>query len=121
METIKKYIMKNYRITEQGDNFYINGKMIPNEIFDEEKIDFKIVDRESFIDDLISWIAECKTADKELMKTDLKDLIKIDDEFILSSINTNYYLYGNSGAFDNKCEEIIKFNKLILWKLNYLK
>lgn len=100
-----------YNITEQGDNFFINGVEIPNEIFEQEKVDFKIVDRESFIDDLINWISECKNSDKELMKSDLKDLIKIDDEFILSSIDTNYYLHGNSEEFNNKCEEILNLVK----------
>lgn len=97
----------NYNITEQGDNFFINGIEIPNEIFEQEKTDFKIVDRENFIDDLINWISECKNSDRDLMKSDLKDLIKIDDEFILSSIDTNYYLHSNSEEFNNKCKEIL--------------
>lgn len=100
-----------YNIEEQGDNFFINGVEIPNEIFEQEKTDFEIVDRESFINDLINWISECKNSDKELMKSDLKDLIKIDDEFILSSINTNYYLHSNSEEFNNKCEEILELVK----------
>lgn len=103
--------MKNYTITEYGDNFYINGILVPNQIFEQEKIDFKIIDREYFIDDLIDWISECKNTDKELMKSDLKELIKIDDQFILSSINTNHYLYGNTEEFNNKCEEILNLIK----------
>jgi hypothetical protein len=99
--------MENYTITEGSENFFINGILIPNEIFNEEKIDFKIVDREDFIDYLINWISEAKSSDKQLMKSDLKDLIKIDDEFILSSIETNHYLYGNTQEFNNKCEEIL--------------
>ncbi len=99
--------MENYNITEQGDNFFINGIEIPDEIFEQEKIDFKIVNRENFIDDLINWISEAKNSDKQLMKSDLKMLMKIDDEFILSSIDTNYYLYGNSEEFNNKCQEIL--------------
>lgn len=45
------------------------------------------------------------------MKSDLKDLIKINDEFILSSINTNHYLHSNSEEFNNKCEEILNLSK----------
>jgi len=101
----------NYNITEQGDNFFINGIEIPNEIFDEEKVEFKIVEREIFIDDLIDWISECKTSDKQLMKDDLKMLMQINDEFILSSTGTNHYLYGNSEEFNNKCEEILNLVK----------
>lgn len=100
-----------YNITEQGDNFFINGIEIPNEIFEKEKTDFIIIDRENFIDDLINWISECKNKDRELMKSDLKDLIKIDDKFILSSITTNHYLHSNSEDFNNKCEDILNLSK----------
>lgn len=101
--------MKNkiYVIEELGDNFYINSNKIPNEIFDEEKVEYRIVDRETLIDNLIQWISECKNSDKELMKADLKELMCIDDEFILSSMKTNYYLYGNSDEFNEQCEEIL--------------
>jgi hypothetical protein len=53
-------------------------------------------------------IIECKNSDKELMKDDLKLLCKIDDEFVLSSITTNDYLFGNSTAFNEKCKEILE-------------
>ena len=101
--------MKNpkYIIKEVGDNFYINKTKIPTKIFDEELVNYRIEDRETLIDNLCMWISECKNSDKELMKADLKELINIDDEFILSSISTNYYLYGNSEEFDNQCEEIL--------------
>lgn len=100
--------MKNYTITENNTNFLINGVEIPNEIFEQEKVDFRILERESFIDELFDWIAEAKSTDKQLMKDDLFMLAKIDDKFILSSIDTNYYLYGNSEEFNNKCEEILE-------------
>lgn len=102
-----------YVIKEVGDNFYINKTKIPTEIFDEELVNYRIEDRESIIDNLIMWISECRcsdrnlNSDKELMKADLKLLINIDDEFILSSISTNHYLYGNSEEFNNQCEEIL--------------
>lgn len=101
--------MKNpkYIIKEVGDNFYINKTKIPTKIFDEELVNYRIEDRETLIDNLCMWISECQNSDKELMKADLKLLINIDDEFILSSISTNHYLYGNSEEFDNQCEEIL--------------
>ena len=101
-------IMENYTITEKGNNYLINGVLIPNEIFEEEKTDFKIIERESFIDDLIDWISEAKGNDKILMKEDLKLMISIDDKYILSSIETNYYLYGNSEEYNEKCKEILE-------------
>lgn len=101
--------MKNpkYIIKEVGDNFYINKTKIPTKIFDEELVNYRIEDRETLIDNLCMWISECKNSDQELMKADLKELINIDDEFILSSISTNHYLYGNSEEFNNQCEEIL--------------
>ena len=98
----------NYQITVKAENFLINGVLIPNDIFEQEKTDFKIVDREDFLDELIHWISEAKGSDKDLMKTDLKELMNIDDKFILSSIDTNYYLYGNSQEFNDKCREILE-------------
>ena len=96
-----------YVIEEVGDNFYINSNKIPSEIFNEEKVEYRIEDRETLIDNLIMWISECKTPDKQLMKDDLKELISIDDEFILSSISTNDYLYGNSERFNEECQAIL--------------
>ena len=100
-----------YTITENSTNntnFLINGIEVPNEIFEEEKVGFKIINREEFLNDLINWISECKNSDKELMKNDLFELAKIDDEFILSSIETNHYLYADTEEFNNKCEEILE-------------
>jgi hypothetical protein len=96
-----------YIIKEVGDNFYINKTKIPTKIFDEELVNYRIEDRETLIDNLIMWISECRSSDKEIMKADLKLLINLDDEFILSSISTNHYLYGNSEEFNNQCEEIL--------------
>lgn len=62
-------------------------------IQNEKELDYVLIEREDFIDDLIRWIAEVKSqSDKKLMKDDLVYLIKLNDEFILSSINTNEYL-----------------------------
>ena len=96
-----------YTITMIGDNYYINATKIPNKIFDKELTEYRIEDRECLIDNLIQWISECRNSDRELMKADLKELINIDDEFVLSSIRTNSYLYGNSDEFNEQCEEIL--------------
>ena len=98
--------MKN-TITMIGDNYYINATKIPNKVFHQELTEYRIEDRECLIDNLIQWISECRNSDKELMKADLKLLMSIDDEFILSSMRTNDYLYGNSEDFNNQCELIL--------------
>jgi hypothetical protein len=102
-----------YVIKEVGDNFYINRTKIDSKIFDEELVDYRIEDRESIIDNLIMWISECTNSDKQLMKDDLKLLINIDDEFVLSSISTNDYLYGNSETFNTKCVEILEIARKV--------
>ena len=91
-----KYIIKDYN--------RINDKMIDDSIFQEEKVDFVIIDREDQIDHLIDWIGEAKGNDKEMMKEDLKYLISISDEFILSSILTNEYLRES----EQEGQEILK-------------
>ena len=97
-----------YKISEKGKHYYINNVKIPNKIFNKELVNYRIVNREDLIDNLFEWIAQCKTSDKVLMVKDLKELINIDDIFILSSIETNDYLYGNSESFNSKCEEILR-------------
>lgn len=97
-----------YVIKEVNDNFYINQTKIPSKIFDDELVDYRIEDTNGIIENLCMWISECKNSDKQLMKDDLKLLCKIDDEFVLSSISTNDYLYSKSPEFNEKCEEILE-------------
>lgn len=97
-----------YVIEEKGDNYFINDIEIPDVIFNEEKVEYRIEDRETLIDNLIMWISESsRPNDKELMKDDLKLLMNLDDDFVLSSISTNDYLYGNSERFNEECEAIL--------------
>jgi hypothetical protein len=96
-----------YIISESNNEFFINGIKINQRIFDEEIVDFDIREIEEFTDNLIQWISE-GNKDKQLMKDDLKILMNIDDEdYILSSKSTNLYLFGNSDAFNTKCQEMI--------------
>lgn len=99
---------QKYTITECNSNYYINGVKIDEDIFSDEKVDYRIENREDFVDTLIDWISEAKGSDKELMKKDLKMLMKVKDEFILSSLSTNDYLYCNSEQFNFECENILK-------------
>ena len=101
--------MEKYTITDKDFIYYINGISIPDEIFEEAH--YGIENREDFIDTLIDWISEASGSNKQLMKDDLFMLSKIDDKYILSSKDTNDYLYGNSEEFNNKCEEILELVK----------
>lgn len=103
----------NLRIDEEGVK--INGTLINEEIFNQEKVDYSPRDRKDFIDTLIDWISECgrdRENDKYLMKEDLKMLMEWEDEFIFSSILTNEYIAKSQDEeeFNNICEEILKLN-----------
>lgn len=92
-----------------GDNS-INGIKINEEIFNEEKFRYTIIDRSDFIDTLIGWIAEA-TQSKELMKQDLFMLQEWNDDYIFSSILTNEYIRQGDAEFDELCEELLKLNE----------
>lgn len=99
-------------ITEQG--IEINGTLINEIIFQEEKCDWTLREREDEIDNLIDWISESqKYGDKALMKADLKYLISLDDEYIFSNISTNRYIANsdNEIEFHNICMEILELNE----------
>lgn len=104
--------------TDKG--ILINGNLIDNTIFDEEKSNYKLVEREQQIDELIDWISEAKGNDKDLMKEDLKYLMSLDDEYVFSSISTNEFIAesDNEKEFDDICNELLKLNKEEIIKLN---
>ncbi len=88
----------------------INGIKLDDSIRNEELYEFYITHRESFIDELIDWISEA-TKDKELMITDLKELMTWEDEYILSSNSTNSYIGKHSSKFNETCKELLTINK----------
>ena len=104
----------NLKIDEEGVK--INGTLINEEIFNQEKQEYNVVDRKQQIDDLIMWISECgrdRENDKGLMLEDLKYLCKLEDEYILSSISTNEFIAKSDDEerFNEICEEILKLNE----------
>jgi len=98
--------------TEQGD-ILINGTLIKDEIFNEEKSEYRLVEREQQIDDLIDWISEAKGNDKDLMKEDLKYLMGLKDEYVFSSISTNEFIAQSDDEedFNQICKELLELNK----------
>ena len=93
-------------------NITINNIIIDSSIFDEEKVDYRVLEREELINDLIGWIGE-GNKDKELMKEDLIYLMKQEDKYIFSSILTNEYILksDNKEEFNNICSDILKLNE----------
>ena len=88
----------------------INGVKLNVKIEEEQLFEYEIIHRESFIDELIRWISEANNH-KQLMKDDLKMLMCVKDEYILSSISTNNYLYNGCSGFENTCKELLELNE----------
>jgi hypothetical protein len=106
---MKKYILDNDAIISSVDGII----KLDNVIRDKQLFEFEIIDREDYIENLIGWIAECKTADKHLMKIDLKMLMNSKEDFLFSSISTNDFMGSSSERFESTCEELISLNKEI--------
>lgn len=88
----------------------INDIKINEKIREEELFGYNIIHRESFIEELIRWIGEA-TQDKQAMVDDLKYLLRLDDEYIFSSISTNEYISQSDGdIFNETCEELLELN-----------
>jgi len=116
---LKEYLEKkcwDFKTDEKEEVLYIlsddsiNGVKLNEKIRHEELFEYTITHRESFIDELTRWISEA-TKDKELMKSNLKMLMEVEDEYILSSVSTNAYLYNGCADFNNTCKELLKLNK----------
>jgi len=98
-----------YIIKLDNNNWSINDHIIDENIFAKDLHEYKIISRETMVDDLIDWISEAKGSDKILMKEDLKYLIGQKDEFIFSSISTNEYVLKsvNLNEFNKIAEELL--------------
>lgn len=103
-----------YELRENG--IYMvgsHGVTLNEKIHQENLHEYYIVDRKSFIDELIVWIGEARSSNKLLMKQDLKMLINLEDEYIFSSNSTNSYISASDSNFNETCEELIKLNESI--------
>jgi len=92
-----------------GDNT-INGVELNEKIYQDSLHEYGIAYRKDFIDELICWISEA-SKDKELMKSDLKMLMGIEDEYILSSNSTNSYLYPGVDGYEDACKGLLEVNE----------
>jgi hypothetical protein len=91
------------------EEYEINGIEIDINSEAFEDIGYTIREREEMINDLIMWISETKSnTDRELMKEDLKNLSKLNCEFVLSSLSTNEYLQIPSMEANKILKEILE-------------
>ena len=94
-----KYIYEKYLIND----FEINQNV-------EYEVGYEIRERESQIDDLINWISESRSSsDTYMMKEDLKQLMSLEDEYVLSSLSTNEFISESEDVdrFNEICQELI--------------
>lgn len=106
VETPTKYVLTDGAI---------NGEYIHPKVFDEEMTDYRIIEVETEIYSLERWIGEGSHSHSNvmLMRQDLQMLQNIEDEFVLSSISTNEYLYQHSENFEEECENILEVSRSI--------
>jgi len=108
-----------YNLKKTHEGIEINGVLIDEKIFDEEKVDYRPVFREDQIDNLINWISEASGSNREsdlyLMKEDLKYLINLSDEMVFSSLSTNEFIARSDDLeeFNEICKEILEINKIL--------
>jgi len=111
--------MKELKVAVDKKNIILNEKVlivdgkkieIPDDFdFEEAEIGYRIEDREEFINNLCSWIAEANgRPDQQLMKNDLQYLFSIDDEYVFSNYSTNEYIAASDDkdSFDMILKEI---------------
>ena len=94
---------------------------LDDKIFHEELSEWKIIHRESFLEELFCWIAEAIRGDRSdatAMKDDLFMLSKWEDEYIFSSISTNDYVREEDSRFKDICKELLKLNNSSIDFLN---
>lgn len=110
---IADVVKSNPRIGYIENYYEIDDIKINEDIFQEEKYDYSIVDVDDEINNLIMFIQESKSdSQSELMKEDLKQLINCDEGYIFSSINTNEYIDSTFGNhYNSHCEAILLLNK----------
>ena len=90
-------------IDYKNNNWFIDDQQIHDEVFDDQKTEFYPAIRTDFIDKLVVWAAEAQESDSpdyQMMMDDLQDLQNRTDTYMLSSINTNEYLFESDGSQD---------------------
>lgn len=115
---------ENYFLKEKGIQIMHSHYVEINErIFDEELFEYRIINREDFIEELTKWISEAKR-DKQTMLDDLKMLMNRKDDYMFSSISTNDYIGQGDSNFDATCKELLELNEELKnssgWKFKVL-
>lgn len=98
----------------------INGIIIKDIIFDEERSEYRLIDREEQLEELERWIGETYSSShpnadiNRIQMREAKEFLEsIEDKFVWESINSGLDLVAASDdpkLFNAICEEIINLN-----------
>lgn len=114
--------IKTYSLDQNEEHHHrtmINDITINSIVFDEEKANYYLIEREERINDLFQYISECSSdshgqVNKSQMTQSLDFLRSIDDEFLFESIHSGLDMVAASDApkrFNEVCEEILALHE----------
>jgi len=112
----KEHTLIDY-IVFDTDRVEIKGVCIDNILLDEEKVNYRFIDREDEIHNLYQWIGESYShnadeharSNAEIMKKSLDELKSYKDDYVLGAIGTNEFISPteHTQAFNEICQEIL--------------
>jgi hypothetical protein len=114
--------VKTYSLDQNEEHHYrtmINDITINSIVFDEEKANYYLIEREERINDLFQYIGECSSdshgqLNKSQMTQSLDFLRSIDDDFLFESIHSGLDMVAasdNPKRFNEVCEEILTLHE----------
>lgn len=110
MYTIRQDITTwNFYIITYKDN-EVTKTIIDLDKYNEELTPWNITQRDEHEDFLFDLYANYNKSDKYLIKEDIKKTLKIDDEFIFTSTNTNEFISSrDEEVFNDICHDFISY------------
>lgn len=97
-----------------GSCVCIGEEFICDEVFDENMVDYILVEREVEISNISDSLAGTYGEEREMLLADISILQLLDDVYIFSNISTNEYIAASNDidGFNSLCEEILDKNRL---------
>jgi len=108
-----KEAIRAYKIKVDGEFFtVINNITIDESIFDEEKVDYILENRQSLLNYFNELVTEVQGSEKQLVIADIEYLKKLNDEYLLTHITTDEWIspLEDTKKFNDACTEILDCN-----------